>query len=588
MTHARLALREMAALLIGLSLAPAAGAQTFVRVTDPANPIVNEAFQSGGGCWVDLVGDGYLDLYVANGNLTNEPDALYRNDRAGGFRKVVGGNVVQDGGPSIGGTIGDFDNDGRPDIFVTNRNFWGNFLYRGLGDTLFAKVTTGRPVTDFGDSNSSSWVDIDNDGDLDLYVVNFQATDFFYRNDGAPTFTFTRVDTTRLSTGTEFSIPGAWADCNNDRLPDFFVGNAGTQSDYIYLNRGGLNFTKTTLVDGKATLGASWGDYDNDGYLDLFVAHYTNQKSTLYRNAGPPNFTLVPVDTSIVSNEIGKWVGSAFGDIDNDGDQDLYVANDGAAGALYLNAGPPGYGFGKVTTGPVATDVGNNFGAVWGDYDRDGQLDLFVANRLAQGNRLYRNQGNPNHWLTIRCAGTSSNRSGIGAHVTVYARINGVPRQQLREVTAQTGYNSSNLDQHFGLGNAARADSIRIEWPSGLTDTWRNVLVDRWMKLVEGGATSAVEPPPVADDAGLRLLPGAPNPFTQAVDLAFELPRPGRARVELFDVRGRRVRTLLEGVLPAGPHTVRLTAADDTPAGVYFVRLSTPDGVRARRVIRTR
>src|SRR5262249_31978609 len=149
-------------------------AQTFTRVTDPTNPIITDQFQSGGGCWVDLVGDGYLDLFVANGNLTNQPNALYRNMRPGGFVKVVTGNVVTDGGSSIGGTFGDFDHDGRLDLFVTNRNNFGNFLYRGLGDTVFAKVTGVPPVTDIANSNSSSWVDLDGDGVLDLYVVNFQ------------------------------------------------------------------------------------------------------------------------------------------------------------------------------------------------------------------------------------------------------------------------------------------------------------------------------------------------------------------------------------------------------------------------------
>ncbi len=484
------------ALAACLAAATMADAQTFTRVTDPSNPVVTDLRMSGGGCWIDLVGDGYLDLFVANGNLTNQPNALYRNDRAGGFIRVVTGPVVTDGGSSIGGTVGDYDNDGLLDLFVTNRNNFGNFLYRGLGDTLFAKVSTGPPVTDIANSNSSSWVDIDRDGDLDLYVVNFQGNDFLYLNGGAPSYGFARVDTTALTVGAEFSIPGAWGDADNDGLPDLFVGNAGAQSDYVYMNQGGLFFTRTVLADGLSTLGASWGDVDNDGDLDLFVAHYQGQKSTLYRNGGAPAFTLTPDAASIASNEFGNWVGSAFGDFDNDGALDLFVARDGGAGALYHNDGPPGYGFTKITTGAIATDFVNAFGAVWGDYDRDGQLDLFVADHLGAGNRLYHNGGTANHWLTVRCRGGASNRAGLGARVRVVATIAGTPRSQMREVAGQTGYNSQNLDQHFGLGDAAVADSLVIEWPSGRRDTWAGIAADAWLVLDEGSGTVAVAQAP--------------------------------------------------------------------------------------------
>lgn len=567
-----------ALLLAGITFAQASSAQTFLRVTDPGNPIANDLAQSGGGSWIDLVGDGYLDLFVANGNVVNQPNALYRNTRAGGFARVVTGPVAVDGGTSIGGTFGDFDNDGLPDLFVTNRNNFGNFLYRGLGDTAFARILTGPPATNIGNSNSSSWVDLDNDGNLDLYVVNFAGNDFLYLNGGAPLHAFSRVDTTLLTTGSEFSIPGAWADYNNDGLEDLFVGNAGTQNDYVYVNHGHLFFTRTTLSDAASTLGASWGDYDNDGNLDLVVAHYQGQKSTLYHNSGSPLFQLVPVDTSIVSNDPGSWVGSSWGDYDNDGSLDLYMANDGGAGALYHNSGPPGYGFTKVTTGPVATDVSNRFGAVWGDYDRDGQLDLFVARGGAPGNSgknlLYHNAGNPNHWLTVRCAGTISSRTALGAKIRVFATISGAPRSQLREVTGQTGYNSQNLDQHFGLGDVAFADSLRVEWPSGIKETWKNVAGDTLLKLTEGSAPVGVGGPPPALRTGLVLEPAGPNPFRAATELGFALPRAGRARIEILDVSGRRVALPLDRDLAAGRHSVRFDAPRSAPAGIYFCRLT--------------
>ena len=581
----------MIALTLGLLLPHApksAAAVTFVRVTDPTNPVVGDALMSGGGCWLDLVGDGYLDLFVANGNLTNQPDALYRNTRGGGFVKVVTGPVVSAGGSSIGGTVGDFDNDGRNDLYVTNRGNFGNFLFRGLGDTLFTRITTGPAVTNLGNSNSSSWVDADNDGLLDLFVVNFQGFDYIYRNTGAPTFALARVDTTALTPGGEFSIPGAWADYNGDGLEDVFVGNAGNQNDYLYTNHGHLWFTRQIIADGLSTLGASWGDYDNDGWLDLVVTHYTGQPNTLYHNSGPPLFTLDPVIGSAIAATAGNWVGSAWGDYDNDGALDLYLGNDGAAGALLHNDGPPGYGFTKVPTGVLSSDLVNAFGAVWGDYDRDGQLDLFVADHVGSGNRLYHNSGGGGHWLTLRGHGTASNRSAIGAKLRVRATIGGVPRWQLREVTGQTGYNSSNLDQHFGLGDAVSADSVVVEWPSGRRDVWANVAADQWLVLTEGTGTVGVGPSDPTRGMAIHLSPPRPNPVHDAGSIRFTIPVNAYVRVEVFDVGGRRLATLLDDDLGRGPHDVEFRVPTEWSAGVYLCRLSAGGVTRVARMLVTR
>src|SRR6185437_8867592 len=181
-------------------------AQTFTRVTDTLNPITTDKFESGGGSWIDFNNDGLLDLLVCNGNLSNQNNSLYLNRGNGNFIKVVSGAIVTDGGSSIGSTCADYNSDGFIDCFITNRSNFGNFLYNGLGDTVFTKITTGSPVTDIGNSNSSSWVDIDNDGDLDLYVVNFQGADFLYLNSGAPSYSLSATTNT-ITAGTSFSIP---------------------------------------------------------------------------------------------------------------------------------------------------------------------------------------------------------------------------------------------------------------------------------------------------------------------------------------------------------------------------------------------
>lgn len=561
----------MAAILLW-TWAPSARAQSLVRVVDPSNPVVTDLFESGGGSWIDLDDDEDLDLFVANGNLSSQDNSLYLNTGAG-FVKVQTGNVVHDGGSSIGGTFGDFDEDGRSDLFVTNRNNFGNFLYTAAGETTFVKVTSGPPVEEIGNSNSSSWVDIDVDGDLDLYVVNFAGGDFLYRNDGAPAFSLASLTGTLPQIGNGPTIAGAWGDFDGDRDPDLFVGFAGAVNDVLYRNDGGFTFTATTIPDGRSTLGASWGDFDNDGDLDLVATNYLNQKCILYRNAGSPGFALVPDAGSVVSNTLGNSVGSGWGDYDNDGDLDLFVADDGQNNVLYANDGPPAYGFTRIFSGDAVNDGGNSFGCVWGDYDADGALDLFVANRLNQANFLYHNEGNGNHWAAVRLRGTVSNGSAIGARVFVSAVIGGASRRQMREVASQSGYNSGNLDLHFGLGDAAVVDTLRIEWPSGLTDVHRGVPVDRFLHFEEGVLVTGAAPPdetPRASTASIELVQQGWGP---TAGLRMVLTHDVEGTLVLRDVSGSFVAELQRGLFRAGSRFIPIPRVESLASGVYFCTL---------------
>ena len=562
--------------------------QTFTRITDPNNPVVTEQLETGGATWIDINNDGYPDLYVANGNLTYQKNSLFINDKKGGFVQVRTGGIVNDTGSSIGSTWGDYNGDGIPEVFVTHRNNIGNFLYRGGHDSVFIKVLTGNVVTDIANSNSSSWVDIDGDGDLDLYVVNFQGNDFLYINSGSPNFDLAPNTTASIvQDGALFSISASWADYNNDRKPDLFEGNAGTQNDVIYTNNGNLQFTKTTLADGKSSVGSSWGDYDNDGYFDLFVTNTTGQKSVLYHNGGPPNFILTPVDTGIVSNDPGNAVGSGWGDYDNDGDLDLFVGNDGGSNFLYRNDGPPSYSFTKISTGAIVNDGGNSFGVVWGDYDRDGALDLFVANRLNQNNFLYHNDGNANAWVEVKCVGGNFNRSGLGAKVRVKATINGVPRWQMREVLAQCGYNSQNMDIHFGLGNATVIDSIRVEWQNGTTTIFTGLQVKKIYTVNENGSISGVHPERISSPTAFQLSQNFPNPFNPSTHLRFSITEPVHVSLKVFDVLGKEVSTLVDEMKAAGSYEVEFDASR-LSSGIYFYTLAAGQYRAAKRMALTR
>ena len=571
-------MRSLPFLFLTLSLFLFAGqthSQTFTKVTDPSNPIVGDHYNSGGGSWADFNNDGYLDLFVANGNDSSQNNSLYLNDRHGSFIKVFNGPLVHDGGTSIGGTWGDYNNDGSLDLFVTNRLFstpFGNFFYQGAGDTAFAKITTGGPAKDAANSNSSSWVDVDGDGNLDLFVVNFQGNNFLYYNSGPPSYTFTRVDTGSIvNDGGAFSIVGAWADYNNDGRPDLFLGNAGSQNDLLFTNNGGGKFTKSTFADGKSTLGASWGDYDNDGNLDLFVANYSDQTNILYHNSGPPNYTLTPVDTGIVSNDAGNHVGSVWGDFNNDGNLDLFVCNDGGNNALYLNSGPPAYGFTKVTTGIIVNDPGTSFGCAAADFDNNGSLDLFVANHLGGHNFLYLNNGNSNNWVNIRCVGTTVNRSAIGVKVRIRAAINGTPRWQTQEVMAQTGYNSQDLWLHFGLGDAGMIDSVRIDWRPGVTENYVNQPIDRLITFTEGSGPTSVAVSHALSPTGYKVFQNYPNPFNPTTTISYELPARSFVTLKVYDLLGREAGTLVNEVQEPGEHTIDWHGG--LASGVYIYRI---------------
>jgi len=209
---------------------------------------VNDNSRSTGGSWADYDHDGYLDLFVSNGNQNVQNNLLYLNDQTGSLIKIDTGAIVSDGGSSVGSTWGDPDNDGDPDLFVANREGADNFLYQNNANGSFTRIDTGDIVNDGGNSNISHWVDIDQDNDLDLFVINFLDTNFLYFNNGDGSFT--KVDTGLIVTDPAgFSISGNWGNYDNDGDLDLFVCNGGSQNNLLYQNNGNSIFTKITTGD---------------------------------------------------------------------------------------------------------------------------------------------------------------------------------------------------------------------------------------------------------------------------------------------------------------------------------------------------
>jgi len=260
----------------------------FVKETDPAKfPMVADGGSSRGSSWADYNRDGYLDLFVAN--TLNENNFLYKNNGDGSFMKIYSGDIVNDGGRSGSGQWGDYNNDGYPDLYVANVRNTFDFLYLNNGDCTFTKVTNNPIVDHGGFSQGGAWGDYDNDGDLDLYITTDDHTDRnrMFRNDGDGAFT--RVSAGDMTNNGNNSYSGGWADMDNDGDMDMFVANcfcSSPASNGLYKNDGnGIFANVTSQLSGSGTsLGAAWADMDGDGDMDLFVANQTNQLNFLYEN----------------------------------------------------------------------------------------------------------------------------------------------------------------------------------------------------------------------------------------------------------------------------------------------------------------
>ena len=572
--------------------------QSFTKIA--AGDIVNNGGRSGGSSWIDYDNDGYLDLFVANGNQSSQNNLLYRNNQDGTFVKITTGDIVTDGGSSIGGTWGDYDSDSDPDLFVTNRALASgaattNFLYRNEGNGTFVRITSGDIANDTADSNISSWIDIENDGDLDLFVVNFGQSNFLYRNNGDGTFT---KSTTGVINQSSLSISAVWGDFNNDSYLDLFIGNGGSGANLLFSNNGDGTFTQITsgvvVTDIAASTGCSWGDYNNDCNLDLYVANFLGTNNFLYLNDGPPNYTFTKVTAGDIVSDGGSSVGSAWGDIDNDGDLDLFVGNDNQNNFLYLNNADDT--FEKVTSGEIVNDGGRTFGVSMADYDRDGDLDLYATNINDQNNFFYSNNGNSNNWISIKCVGTTSNKSAIGTKVKVKARLGDVDLWQMREITSQSGYNSQNsLNAEFGLKDATIIDSVKIEWPSGILDVYTNVAMNMFYTATEGD-TITIEEITTGIGAIQHNLPETfelkqnyPNPFNPETTITYRIAFETTVELVIYNFLGQTVKTLVVNRQKPGLYSVLWRGKDNfgnpVSSGVYIYKIQAENFVQSRKMI---
>lgn len=563
-------------LSVTLLLMQSVQAQYFSKVTSGSH--VTDGGSSRAVNWIDYDNDGDLDLFVTNGPQGGQNNFLYRNDGNEVFTKITDSPVTLDNRSSDGSTWGDYDNDGDEDLYVTNWYGQPNLLYINNGNGTFTQITGSAVSTNNTFSEAASWGDMDNDGDLDLYVCNSDGDrrNNLYRNNGDGSFT--RITAGPAVTETYYSRNADWIDINNDGKPDLFVTNEGNQHENVYYGNGDGTFTKAVLAPLTTSAGnttsSSWEDVDNDGDFDLLIVNYNDQNNKLFLNNGNGTFT-ESVQGSLVSDG-GDSFGSVMGDIDNDGDVDIYITNAfSSAGRvknfLYINDGNGN--FTRDTADISTVETGWSYGSAMGDYNNDGWLDLFVAKCFdnSENNSLFRNNGGANSWIKINLEGTISNSSAIGAIVRVKTMKNGIPLWQSRRVAGSSGYCGQTLQLHFGLADAQVTDSILVEFPSGVRQVLTQIAANQTLSITED-STLYTDVGEARLPEGFVIYNSYPNPFNPETTIRFSLPAAGFVDLTVFNQSGELVTRLVKGMLSEGEQQIRFDARG-LSSGVYYYHL---------------
>jgi enediyne biosynthesis protein E4 len=524
----------------------------FQHISSPDKKYIVESM-SGGVLLIDYDRDGWPDIYFTNAPTVEmmkkherARGALYHNNHDGTFTDVADkAGIATPCALANGGAVGDFNNDGWPDLYITCLG--GNVLYRNNGDGTFTDVTAKAGVADGRNSMGAAFGDYDNDGFVDLVVTNYVSFhldklpgfggiptckyrgvdvqcgprglpgdgDALFHNNGDGTFTDVSKKAGVDDPNGYYGLGVTWVDFNNTGKQDIFINNDATPN-FLYKNEGNGKFTEIGLEsatavsqDGaeQACMGLAIGDYLHNGYPSIFITNFSDEYDTLYRNNGNWDFEDVSYKSgeALPSMPYVKW-GNAFIDVDNDGWLDLFAAS----GHVYPQAvnlpATAGYPQLKIlqlnqkdgTFCDASTQAGTAIeerrvsrGVAVGDLFNDGQMDIVVED-LDGKPMVLRNRGvSGNHWVSFELAGAKSNRLAIGARLKIVAG----GMTQTDQIHSGGSYLSQNdLRVHFGLGTSSKIDSVEIHWPSGTVDVLKDLAADQFYSILEGkGIVSAHE-----------------------------------------------------------------------------------------------
>src|SRR3954447_20024485 len=495
-----------------------------------------------GVAFIDYDNDGWVDLFVLNGTRleatpSGTTNRLYKNNRDGTFTDVTAKAGLVRTGWASAVTVGDYDNDGFDDLFIT---YYGHsVLYHNNGDGTFSDVTekAGLRQSTVRYGSGCTWLDYDRDGRLDLFVSNYLNTTLeklpkpgenpdctwkgvavncgprglptgfvqLFHNNGNGTFTEVSTASGVAVASGSYPMTAVAADLDNDGWPDIYVACDSTPS-WLFRNQHDGTFREEALERGialsedgmeQAGMGIGVGDFDLDGNLDIFKTNFADDTNVLYRNDGKGNFDDVTIRTGLgVETRYVGW-GTGIVDLDNDGFPDVFVTT----GSVYpeVEKKLPSYPFrtprlvfrnlgdGRFEelieeAGTGVAEAHASRGCAFGDFDNDGDMDVLVMNMNEPPSLLRNDVTGTNHWLKVQLIGTKSNRSAIGSRVTAQYGT----RRQAQEVLAQASFYSVNDRRlHFGLGAELTAD-LSIRWASGATETYARLKADRLVTIREG------------------------------------------------------------------------------------------------------
>jgi len=503
----------------------------FLQIFSPAGLTMREKSKGRGAAWADFNEDGFIDLFV--GSLSAQNSALFKNNGDETFTDVTDSAGFEDLPHVFCPAWGDYNNDGHVDIFLSTGSSFKR-LYRNSGSGKFTEVAIQAGIIDSTLGRSATWGDYDNDGDLDLYVVNAKEHDYspenkLFKNNGDGTFT-------DISSSAGVNCGG--------------IGN-----------------------------GAAWGDYDNDGDLDLFVTN--NGTNRFYENLGNDRFNDIISSLGMADSMI--TYGVAWGDFNNDGFLDLFLVNDYMLNNLYMNS-QYGTFIDKASNYGVA-DIGSGKSTALADINEDGKLDIFLLSYPR--NHLYQNDLAEGNWLLVKATGDGSSPDAIGTRLTLYAG----ELTLHREISGGTGYLAQNeLQVHFGFGNNT-IDSLIIRWSIGTVDRLYDVQSNQKIHVREGvGIVTNVKnnkADQIPDE--FVLFQNYPNPFNQQTAISYRIPAYCKVRLDVYNILGQLVITLVNETKQPGLHKINWNGKDstgkDVPSGLYVYKIKAGNSENVRKMI---
>ena len=504
---------------------------------------------SGGIGLFDCDNDGKLDIVMVNGSTVDRYKqggdllvTLWHQDSNLKFTDITEKAGLTRKGWGMGVAVADFDNDGNLDLFVTG--YGGNALYRNKGNCTFEDVTDKAGVRGGGFSTGVAWADYDRDGNVDLFVSRYVhvdindlpafgstkfcqfkgapvqcgpwgmegETDLLYHNRGDGTFEEVSKQAGVDDPDKYYGLGATWGDYDNDGWPDLFVADDATPN-HLYHNNHDATFTDEAMVGGIAlngegqalgSMGVTWGDYDHSGRLSMFITEFADQPNTLYRALEPDKSGTRGFEDVAIPSRLGQpslplvgW-GTTFFDMDNDGWLDLFVANGHVYPQMDTVKGSAAYAepmllhrnlrngtFEEVSQAAGLADMPlkSRRGAAFGDIANNGNVDIVVLNVGEPPSLLLNTNKAANHRVLFHLVGTKSNRAAIGARVTIHAG----GMTQFDEVRGGGSYLSQNdLRLHFGLGSATKIDLVEVRWPTGKTESFKDVTADKIYAITEG------------------------------------------------------------------------------------------------------